>query len=140
MSPLVNAPNTVLGIRFNRKSAMLCCSAAFAYEAISLASSAAASTFMPSPGPTTLTIASPTISAIVLTTSKYSSASTPVLPIAFMFSMPATPVTTVQKMIGAIIILMSLIKPSPNGFIFAPNSGAKCPKAIPMLTAIRTWK
>ena len=31
--------------------------------------------------------------------------------------MPAMPTTTVQKMIGAIIILISLMKPSPSGFI-----------------------
>ena len=80
---------------------------------------------MPLPGPTTLTITRPTISAIVLTISKYSSARTPVLPIAFMFSMPAMPVTTVQKMMGAIIILISLMKASPSGLICAPSSGAK---------------
>ena len=81
--------------------------------------------FMPAPGFTTLTITRPTISASVLTTSKYSSASTPVLPTAFMFSMPAMPITTVQKMIGAIIILMSLMKPSPSGFSCAAVSGKK---------------
>jgi hypothetical protein len=40
-----------------------------------------------------------------------------------MSSMPAMPMTTVQKMIGAISILISLMKPSPNGFIFSPSSG-----------------
>ncbi len=78
---------------------------------------------MPAPGCTTFTITSPTISAMLLTTSKYSSASAPVLPIAFMFSMPAMPVTTVQKMIGAIIILMSLMKPSPSGLNCVAVSG-----------------
>ena len=51
------------------------------------------------------------MSASVLTTSKYSSARPPVLPTFFMSSMPAMPSTTVQKMIGAISILMSLMKP-----------------------------
>ena len=39
--------------------------------------------------------------------------------------MPAMPTTTVQKMIGAIIILISLMKPSPNGFIAVPSCGYK---------------
>jgi hypothetical protein len=47
----------------------------------------------------------------------------PVLPTFFMSSMPAMPTTTVQKMIGAMSILMSLMKPSPSGFIFTPRSG-----------------
>ena len=47
----------------------------------------------------------------------------PVRPTAFMLSMPAIPVTTVQKMTGAMIILMSLTNASPSGFICAPSSG-----------------
>ena len=43
--------------------------------------------------------------------------------LSFMLSMPAMPVTTVQKMTGAMIILMSLTKPSPSGFICSPISG-----------------
>ena len=35
----------------------------------------------------------------------------------------AMPCTTVQKMTGAIIILMSAMKPSPSGFIAAPAFG-----------------
>ena len=80
---------------------------------------------MPAPGCTRLTIVSPTISAMLLTISKYSSARPPVLPTFFMSSMPAMPTTTVQKMIGAIIILMSLMNPSPSGFIAVPASGSK---------------
>jgi hypothetical protein len=33
------------------------------------------------------------------------------------------PITTVQKMIGAMIILISLMKPSPSGFIASPACG-----------------
>jgi len=40
-----------------------------------------------------------------------------------MLSIPAMPVTTVQKITGAMIILMSLTKASPSGFICAPISG-----------------
>jgi len=79
--------------------------------------------FMPTPGFSVFTTTSPMISAIVLTTSKYKSALPPTRPTFFMSSMPAMPVTTVQKMIGAMIILISLMKPSPRGFIAAPVSG-----------------
>ncbi len=88
-----------------------------------LVSSVDASTFIPAPGWITLTSTRPMISAKVLTTSKYSRARPPVLPTFFMSSMPAMPITTVQKMMGAIIILISLMKPSPSGFISAPSAG-----------------
>ena len=35
----------------------------------------------------------------------------------------AMPTTTVVKMIGAIIILISLMKPSPSGFIVSAVAG-----------------
>jgi hypothetical protein len=47
----------------------------------------------------------------------------PTRPTFFMSLMPAMPVTTVQKMIGPMIILISLIKPSPSGFMATPVSG-----------------
>ena len=72
---------------------------------------------MPTPGFTTLMMNRPITSASELTTSKYSNARPPVLPTFFMSSMPAMPITTVQKMIGAIIILIRRMKPSPSGFI-----------------------
>ncbi len=46
-------------------------------------------------------------------------------------SMPAIPMTTVQKMIGAMIILISLMKPSPKGFIASPVAGKKWPSSTP---------
>jgi hypothetical protein len=57
-----------------------------------------------------------------------------------MSSMPAMPTTIVQKMIGAMIILMSLMKPSPSGFMAAPVSGWKCPSSTPSTIATITWK
>lgn len=81
----------------------------------------------------------PITSATVLTISKYSSARPPVLPTFFMSSMPAMPTTTVQKMIGAMIILISLMKPSPSGFIAAPVSGQKWPSSTPAAMAASTW-
>ena len=44
-------------------------------------------------------------------------------PTFFMSSMPAMPVTTVQKMIGPITILISLMKPSPSGFMSVAIDG-----------------
>ena len=52
--------------------------------------------------------------------------------------MPAMPMTTVQKMIGAIIILMSLMNPSPRGFMASPTPGKKCPSRIPTMIAAIT--
>ena len=52
-----------------------------------------------------------------------------------MFSMPAIPVTTVQKMTGAMIILIRRMNPSPRGFILAPTSGMKVPSRMPMTIA-----
>ena len=78
------------------------------------------------------------IRARVETISKYSKARPPVLPTFFMSSMPAMPTTTVQKMMGAMIILISLMKPSPRGFILAPTSGAKWPSITPTMTANST--
>ena len=98
----------------------------------------AGSTFIPAPGRTTLTTTSPITSASVVTTSKYTSASPPALPTAFMSPTPATPATTVQKMIGAITILTSLMKPSPSGFIAAPACGWKYPSATPATVATST--
>jgi len=62
-----------------------------------------------------------------------------VRPTFFMSSMPAMPSTTVQKMIGAMIILISLMKPSPSGFICSPSAGAKWPSAMPIAIAVSTW-
>ncbi len=50
------------------------------------------------------------------------------------------PVTTVQKITGAISILMSLMKPSPRGCIFAPTSGYRVPSSTPNAIASNTWK
>ena len=47
----------------------------------------------------------------------------PALPTAFRFDIDAMPCTTVQKMTGAMIILMSLMKASPSGFICTAISG-----------------
>ena len=62
----------------------------------------------------------------------------PTRPTFFMSSMPAMPVTTVQKMTGAMIILISLMKPSPSGFISTASVGQKWPTRMPIAMAMRT--
>ena len=47
----------------------------------------------------------------------------PTRPTFFMSSMLAMPWTTVQKMIGAISILISLMNRSPSHFMLSPNCG-----------------
>ena len=59
---------------FSRKSFVLCICPGLVKAAMALVSSDAGSMFMPVPGCTRLTIVSPTISAMELTISKYSSA------------------------------------------------------------------
>jgi hypothetical protein len=53
--------------------------------------------------------------------------------------MLAIPTTTVQKMIGPITILTSLMNPSPSGFMLVPTPGQKWPIATPRAIAINTW-
>ena len=69
---------------------------------------------------------------------KYSSASPPILPTVAAFAIEPTPTTIVQKMIGAIIILMSDTKAVPRGFSATPTSGQMRPIAAPSTTAMMT--
>ena len=62
----------------------------------------------------------------------------PTRPILSRSRIPAMPDTTVQKMIGAMIILISLINPSPKGFITMAVSGYKSPSRIPATMAVKT--
>ena len=52
----------------------------------------------------------------------------PTRPTFFMSYMLAMPCTTVQKMIGAMIILIILMKASPSGFICSPMLGIEVPE------------
>ena len=52
----------------------------------------------------------------------------------------ATPTTTVVNTIGAIIILTSLMKPSPSGFMAAAHSGDTNPNSTPSAIPASTWK
>jgi hypothetical protein len=54
--------------------------------------------------------------------------------------MPAMPVTTVRKITGVMIILTSLMKPSPSGFIARPVSGHSQPTSTPSAIPTSTWK
>ena len=120
------------------KSTVLKCAPEVVYCATDLVSSVVGSTFMPAPGWTMVTITSPISRAKVVTTSKYNRALMPTRPSFFMSPMPAMPVTTVVKMMGAIIMRISLMKPSPKGFMFSASGGLKNPSATPSVMATRT--
>src|SRR3954453_12815022 len=51
----------------------------------------------------------------------------------------AIPMTTVQKMIGAISILISLMKASATGLRSAPNAGHSHPTRMPATMATSSW-
>ena len=94
--------------------------------------------FSPSPGWMRLPTTRPMPSAKVDMTMKYSSARPPTLPTVAAFAIDPTPRTIVQKMIGAIIILMSITNASPIGFSPTANSGVASPTAMPASTATIT--
>ncbi|MNW80460.1 hypothetical protein D3C86_95480 [compost metagenome] len=122
MSPLAKASTKVFGMMFITKS-MVDMPSACVYCAIDLASRWAGSALKPAPGLRILATSKPMASAKVETTSKYSSALPPTRPIFLTSCMPAMPETTVQKITGAMIILISLIKPSPSGFMSTALEG-----------------
>ncbi len=71
----------------------------------------------PLPGRTKLPTISPMSNAMVETTSKYRRALPPTRPTFFMSSMPAIPVTRVQKITKVMIMVIKRMKASPSGFI-----------------------
>ncbi|SOY52951.1 hypothetical protein CBM2585_A200080 [Cupriavidus taiwanensis] len=81
----------------------------------------------------------PSASAMVVTTSKYTTALMPTRPTFFSSPAPQMPATTTQNTIGPISILISLIKASPSGLSLAANSGNARPSAVPITRAISTW-
>ena len=54
--------------------------------------------------------------------------------------MPAIPVTTVRKITGVMIILTSLMNPSPSGLSARPVSGDSQPIRTPNAIPTSTWK
>ena len=62
----------------------------------------------------------------------------PTLPTVAALATEPTPRTMVQKMIGAMIILMSAMKALPSGSSALPASGAMRPMAAPANTAMMT--
>ena len=137
-SPLANAPKKVLGITLRMNSVTPGMPPGVVYWAMAWVSRVAGSALTPTPGFRTFTMTRPMNSAIVDTTSKYSSASPPALPTSRSLAMPAIPVTTVQKMIGAISSLISLMKPSPSGLSCCAKCGQKIPSTMPSAMAIST--
>ncbi len=81
---------------------------------------------------------SPIARAKVDITMKYPSASPPTLPTVAAFAIDPIPSTMVQKMTGAIIILIRATKAVPSGFSATPASGARSPRAAPATTATMT--
>ncbi len=140
ISPLANAPRNVSGIMFSRKPVDVRCCAPLVYCAIAFVSSVAGFAFTPRPGCTTVATISPSTSANVVTTSKYTSDLIPTRPSRRRSPTFAIPVTTVKKTIGATSIRISFRKPSPNGFIAAPNCGKKYPTAAPATIPTSTRK
>ena len=94
--------------------------------------------FRPSPGWMMLPTTRPIARAKVVMIMKYSSARPPILPTVAAFAIDPTPTTIVQKMIGAIIILISATKPLPIGSSAMPTSGQISPIAAPSTTAMMT--
>jgi len=78
----------------------------------------------PAPGCNSSPTMRPMASASVETTSKYNKVLTPTRPTRRRSPIDEMPCTTVQKITGAIIILISAMKASPNGFICLARFGA----------------
>jgi hypothetical protein len=93
---------------------------------------------MPAPGFSTLTSTSPMMSAAVVSTSKYTRALTASRPTRAVLPICAMPVTTVQKMSGAINTRIALMNASPRGCMAVPARGFHQPSAAPMTMAIST--
>ncbi len=96
--------------------------------------------FRPAPGWTTLPTMSPKTRANRVAPVKYSRAFTPTRPTALTSPTAEMPVTITRKISGAMIILMSWMKPSPSGRRPEPRPGQKCPTRMPRHTATRIWK
>jgi hypothetical protein len=94
--------------------------------------------FRPAPGWTRLPTTRPIASATVDITTKYSSARPPTLPTLAAWRTEPMPSTSVQKMIGLIIILIRFTNPVPSGFSSTAKSGNRKPTPIPSATATIT--
>lgn len=81
---------------------------------------------------------SPTASATVVSTSKYTSALTPMRPTEASRPADAMPVTIVQNTTGPMSIRMSEMNPVPTGSRAAPAAGQSRPNAAPATIATST--
>ena len=127
----MNAEKNVVGMMPRRNSCVVLASAV-------VASYVEPVMFRPSPGWMRLPTTRPIASAKVVMTMKYSSARPPILPTVAAFAIDPTPTTIVQKMIGAIIILISATKALPIGSSATPTSGQIRPIVAPSTTAMIT--
>ena len=121
------------------KSTVDSCCAVDAYAETDLISSVPGSALMPTPGSSRLTTTNAITSASgVVTISKYTRVLMPMRPRSLMSPIVAMPATTVVKITGAMIILISLMKPSPRGFMAAPRSGRRAASNTPVVMPTST--
>lgn len=139
ISPLAKASKKVPGMTFSRNpvTPSLCC-AWPTKPAMAELSRVFTSILKPTPGCSRCAARMPISSAMVETISKYSSALPPTRPTCFTSCMLVMPETTVQKMIGPMIILISLINPSPSGLRSIPICGHTWPINTPSAIAMST--
>ena len=138
ISPLTKAEKIVVGIIFKTKSTICESAAIVVYCRNPSTERVVGSMFIPAPGLIKCATTYPITNARVVITSKYISILSPSRPISFISSIPTKPSTIVQKMIGPISILISLINPSPKGLTKTACSGKKCPKITAITTATMT--
>ena len=92
----------------------------------------------PAPGLTMLTTRSPSPSATSVMSRKYASARAAIPPAAARLPIEAMPTITVQKMTGAVIILISWMKMSGRNFRSEAKSGATRPTTTPAVMPTTT--
>jgi hypothetical protein len=137
---LANAPTTLVGMMPSRKAAASLGGAVEVLASRASCESDAGSMFRPAPGWTTFPTTRPKTKANNVAAVKYARALTPTRPTARTSLTAAIPVTITRKISGAMIILISWMKPSPSGRSPAPISGQKWPITMPATTAARIWK
>ena len=136
MSFFAIASTTDVGTMCSRMSHPPCCECAIVE---SEAVSAPAGSATPAPGRITFTITSPITRAMVVASSNHTIAFRPMRPTAFRSPVPAMPMTRVEKMSGARIILISRRNRSASGRMATPVSGQTWPITMPMARPMKIW-
>ncbi len=135
--PAVSAPNSESGMMF-------CTNCMTPPDSWALSASSAplpavdSVMFRPSPGCSRLPTTRPMANAIVDITRKYTNARPPTLPTVAALRTDPIPSTIVQKITGAIIILIKLTNMVPSTPTSLPTDGARSPTITPATTATMT--